>query len=105
MAEAAQKSCLSRACWEFTLTISSDKDVISAKNSISLKRKNLDLEEKGNSILHQGNQNEAFPLGNVDEMLILVCCYNSGLVPVLWLNRSSSALSCDYSLLRGRYWA
>lgn len=43
------------------------------------------MEEKGNSILHQGNQNEAFPLGNVDEMLILVCCYSSGLVPALWL--------------------
>lgn len=67
--------------------------MVSVKHSVSffLREKNptLGLEEQGNSILYQGNQKETFPLGNVDEMLILVCFYNSGCGPALWLNPSS----------------
>lgn len=80
--------------------------MVSVKGSVSFLKKNknptLDLGKQGNSIPHQGNQEEMFPLGNVDEMLILVCFYNSGSVPAFWLNHSSLTLSCDCNSLWGR---
>lgn len=49
----------------------------------------LVLEEQGNSILYQGNQEETFPLGDADGMLIPVCFPSSGSGPGLWLWASS----------------